>query len=403
MGKKRHTLFGLRPKHTAIVATTITGMIIAVLTISFMAISSSAVRTLMLNGEKILRERQALIDNYKSARRASEIIAGELTDQRAVAEKARKQTREAIGQRDKLSHDISGLSGRLSELDSSLARNKAELSNAEKHLNLSSQEITRRRQQIKHLESERTKLAAVFVEEMGEAASKFPLYIKLRQEKIILRSNEEIIRGVIPSNLPRAEIRNRVVALLNEADHRARSDGAKVGDNSMAVEIFPKKIETEGSKTGRFLTESENIDAIADQIASGSGQVVARIVCIGNTVDGEQALVDFLLNYNRLAYPAGDEVASGIIDGRQSRGGILEDLITFLRKDARNAAERRGVIPSLDDTGQPSVGQLDWDDLFNLVDKIKAAGKPVKVTARAAKETWSAGPLILSMEVGNSR
>ena len=45
IGKKRMSVFGLRPKHTSILLTVLGGTIIAVLTISVMAIASQSART----------------------------------------------------------------------------------------------------------------------------------------------------------------------------------------------------------------------------------------------------------------------------------------------------------------------------------------------------------------------
>ena len=44
IGKKRMSVFGLRPKHTSILLTVLGGTIIAVLTISVMAIASQSAR-----------------------------------------------------------------------------------------------------------------------------------------------------------------------------------------------------------------------------------------------------------------------------------------------------------------------------------------------------------------------
>ena len=60
IGKKRMSVFGLRPKHTSILLTVLGGTIIAVLTISVMAIASQSARTALFGMEKIQQELKLL-------------------------------------------------------------------------------------------------------------------------------------------------------------------------------------------------------------------------------------------------------------------------------------------------------------------------------------------------------
>ena len=55
IGKKRMSVFGLRPKHTSILLTVLGGTIIAVLTISVMAIASQSARTALFGMERFSR------------------------------------------------------------------------------------------------------------------------------------------------------------------------------------------------------------------------------------------------------------------------------------------------------------------------------------------------------------
>lgn len=406
MGKRRHSLFGLRPRYTAIIATAITGMIIAVFTIAFMMVASSQVRTLLLKGEQILKERKAILNEYHATLQASKMIAKELGVQKTIAEKARRESKQAVEQKQRLAEEISKIDAELERAGAALLKNQAQLKNTKGSLSTAREEISLRRKQIEkqkadiiRLTAQRAKIASLFVEEMGEAASKWPKYIALRERRIIFSSGQEIARGSISNNLPVATVRSRINALLKDADKYAREKGAKAGNNGLAVVIMPKRVESSKAGQGRFLKESENIDAIAEQISEGAGNVVARVVSVGNSVEGEQVFVEVLLNYNRLIYPAGATVVSAVIDGRESRGSILEKLTTLLRRDVRSAAMGKGLIPSYDEDGQPSVGQLSWDELYDAVERIKESARIVRVRAEASKETWSAGPLMLNLNV----
>src|SRR5579883_611878 len=59
-GKKRVSLFGLRPKHTAILITSITGGVIALVSIGTVMIAVPSIREVIWNGERAIRENKSL-------------------------------------------------------------------------------------------------------------------------------------------------------------------------------------------------------------------------------------------------------------------------------------------------------------------------------------------------------
>jgi uncharacterized protein (DUF3084 family) len=60
MGKKRLSVFGLRPRHTAIVFTVITGMVIAAVTLGVLLAASDGVRVALTRGERLLHDNRVL-------------------------------------------------------------------------------------------------------------------------------------------------------------------------------------------------------------------------------------------------------------------------------------------------------------------------------------------------------
>lgn len=60
IGKKKLSVFGLRPKYTSILLTALSGSIIAVLTISVMAIASQSARTALFGMDKLQKELRML-------------------------------------------------------------------------------------------------------------------------------------------------------------------------------------------------------------------------------------------------------------------------------------------------------------------------------------------------------
>ncbi len=414
LGKRRLSLFGLRPRYTAIIFTTVTGMLIAVFTIAFMATISQRVRLLMLEGDKIISERKVLLRKYEVARRA----AGEA---RAGALKAQEDARSAIKQRDNLVREVNHISANLRKLRLSLVRNEAALARTEKLLAAAQRdlamsnrrlaaaaaeienrkkEISAQQETINGLEKFRADLIrnVEIIEQRTDTA--YARYIALRQKTVILRPNEELARTVIECSQPKARIREEVLSLLRKADETARSQGATTGDNGRTIRIIIKRIESPDSDKPITADESKSIDALVDELSTGSGSVVLRIVSIGNSVEGEQVLVEFIPNYNRLVYWKGQGVAETRIDGSASQGQILGQVISFLRSEVRPAAIAKGIIPYFDEEqDQPAVGSISPDQLLEIVDRVKQRGRPVVLKAVADADTWSAGPLNLEFRI----
>lgn len=148
------------------------------------------------------------------------------------------------------------------------------------------------------------------------------------------------------------------------------------------------------------MTEGASINALVSELSTGSGSVVLRVISIGNSVEGEQVLVEFVPNYNRLVYWKGQNVSETQIDGSASEGRILGQVISFLRSEVRPAAVAKGVIPYFgEEQDQPTVGEISPDQLMEIVNQVKSSGRPVLVRAVAKSDTWSAGPLDLDFRI----
>ncbi len=404
MGKRRLSLFGLRPRYTAIVTTSITGMLIAIFTIAVMSAASKEVQQLVLHGAQVLED---LNNTKKAYTRATH----DLNKQREIVTLARKQADLAVKQRHKLAVEISRIDSVLRRLKADLQRNKAALSRAEHTLsqvqgNLASAkvevaakrtQIARQEAQIAQQEAEIAKLEQNRQELQRGLESYKNSYSELRGGKVIFHPGQDIARGIISCAQAKSKIRTELMSVLDEASEKAKQAGAKVGPNGRAVFFLPTQVQGQN----HIFVESEIINAIVDSIYSGSGSVVVRVYARGNSFEGEQASIDCVAIANRLVFQAGDEVASTIIDGAESNGKIFSDLVVFLQTEVRSAAVYRGVVPTFDEDGVPSVGQInDWDQVFDLVLRIKAANKRMRVTATAARETWSAGPLPVDFKLG---
>lgn len=407
MGKRRLTLFGLRPRYTAIVMTSLTGMLIAVITIGIMALTSQRVRLLMIQGDNIISRMNHITSQYNSTRASYQRAVSNLSKQRVITAKAELETKRAVKQKEILAAEILRIRDNLFNLKRDLKSNRdalhktekqlgdarGDLSNANKEIQIKRKEIETQTIEISRLEKLKK-----FYEDKLNASS--PRLQALRESRVIFRQGEEIVRKVIQCDQLLSGIRSDMIRLLDSADTKAREKGAVVGENGSAVQILAKSV-VNSSGVNVFLKDEQTINALVDNIHAAKGSVVVLVLSVGNSVAGEPALVDFDNPYqNKHIYSANEIVESTVIDGSMSKGKILSSLIQFLRVKLRLSAIEKGVIPQLDENGQPTIGQIDdWDAIFDLIDKVKSSGKPVRVDATAAEDTWSAGPLSLNFKI----
>lgn len=411
MGKRRLTLFGLRPRYTAIVITSFTGMIIAVSTIGIMALASQSVRLLMIQGDNIISRMNHLTSEYNIAQTSYQRAVDNLSKQRIITARAESEAERAVKQKGMLAKEILRVRSNLFHLKNDLKQNQEVLRHAEAQLSgtrhdlvsanseirTRRQEIEKQHTEIRHLE----KLQETYIDVLNASS---PRLQALRERRVIFRPGEEIARRVIQCDQPISGIRTDMMRLLDSADTRARVKGAIPGENGSAIQILAKSV-TDSDGNTQFLKDEQTINALVDNIYNATGSVVVLVISVGNSVEGEPALADFDNPYqNKLIFSANETIAYTIIDGGLSKGEILSHLIQFLRERLRLTAIDQGVIPQLDENGQPTIGQIDdWDEIFDLIDEVKGIGKPIRVSAVASKDTWSAGPLSLDFRVGDSQ
>lgn len=405
MGKRRLSLFGLRPRYTAIVTTTITGMLIALLAIVSMTMVNERFRLFMLDGERVISYYETAKKQLADSKRQLDDSKRQLGLQTEIAEKARKDAGLAEARRRKIVRTLQVVANELKRNQSALLATKRMLASAHVDLATARRQVASYRVTIAQLTARRDGLQKK-VDDLGKQIGVWETsYSGMRTKKVIFQPGQEIARSVIVCSQTKSEIRKSFISLLNQASRKAAVEGARVGPNGRTVYIINKIVPTindRGQKLSEAVVESQIVDVIVDQISNSSGSVVARIYSKSNAFEGEPAAVDCEPIRNQLVYSAGEEVIRTVIDGSGSRGKILGELTLFLQSDVRYAARSKGLIPTYGDDGQPSVGAIAYDDVLDAVDRIKKSGKKMRVKAFAASTTWSAGPLELYLVVSDA-
>ena len=365
MGKRRLTLFGLRPRYTAIVMTTITGMVIAALTLTILLAGSEHLRTMLVRGWKIRSDNTQLVKRNKALRKDVNRLQTRQSDLTARMESAVEGARKAENAR-LLAEENS------KRLQEGVRKQTAKLATVEAQNKRAAGELALKRRELADTEDKLHKTGFwrdYFVKEYGEAVAK----------RVIVQSNEEIARGVLNSS---GVVRRDLVALLDNASRTMAVKGAKAPKNGRTIIIAPKP----GLKY-----ESESIDAITRKISSFNGEVVVIVTALRNAVRGEQIPVGVSLYRNKLAFRKGESIASTTIDGSRSEARILNDLIGFFQRDVRQAALKADMIPVVDPDDPEAMfgtisGQQQLDEFMGVVNRIKDANGSVFVRVMAQQD-----------------
>jgi len=441
MGKRRLTLFGMRPRYTAIVVTTITGMLIAGLTFATLMATSKSLRTVLMHGERLAKDNEVYQAKNKELHnentRLTAISSGLSAEVREKSKQviaARKEAEDAVRARNEIRKHVRELQSeikssqmeliklsrtgklteeRLKEISASLDARKAELASVradleklrdlaqkDTELAIKKQEFLEKEKEIAKAEGTIRQQEARIKEQQMQLMHHVRVTGMLLTGDVVVQQGQELGRKVIDCSQPPSKIRAEIVVMLDEASKKAREAEAGPSDgNSRAIQLIHNDRVTGAFSDDEKAGIDEAVEAIVEQGRSSQVKsVLAQLIVINNTLKGEKAPVSLRFYWNTLKFRRGENIASRVIDGSMSEGRILLAVMDFLSENVRAAAQSAGVIPvaspNPDEVGEPISGKQ-FDEVMDLVDNIRSLGKKVEVRAMARKDIYAAGPLNL--------
>jgi len=343
IGKKRVTIFGLRPHYTAIFVTIISGILIAIITVTMLAISSNDVRTALFGMEEL----KGKLSNLS---REVELRNMQLSSSKEDLKEKTTQLQEMEEKYQKLSEDIKNKTSQLEELSKireGLIEEKDTLNKEVEELNAT----------IKALYS-------------GIAW--------VREGDVIFGSDEQIALTIIQGQNPLEEIKKELFIFLNDASNKVLTMGAKKDERSNQV----------------FIISQEEFEDIIQKINSTDKEMIVRLLSSINVIEGEPIVAHFNLLENKLLFKTDEEIISEEIESSEVYGEVEKKLLSLLRK-VNIVAVKEGIIP---DPKTSFVGTVSAINLYDTVKTIVESGITMKVSVVSLYDTWSTGPLRVRME-----
>ena len=371
IGKKRLSIFGLRPRHTSIIITIFTGIVITTLTFGVMAAASENVRTALFGMEELNCTMQETKDHllHTQADLAAAKSEQESTD--AALQQSKADVVRLNEQQKSLTEEASRLQAGIAELETAKAELTAkneELSGSNQKLLADNDTLTANNENLtadnKKLEERTQQLRAGL--------------ITVREGDIAFRAGEIIASGVIRGGRSNEDVAVDMETLAALAN---RNVSARFGSDRSDEDIWIYRPEYE---------------AAVDTIAKSKQDMVVRIVAVSNLVRGEEVRTTLELYPNSIIYRDKEFIIArpyelGLADDSEAEQTVMNFL-----KDVNFAATSKGILP---DPLRGTVGVMEGAQFYDVVAKLKGQRGPVVLLAYANGDTDASGPLRLKIEV----
>ena len=357
IGKKRLSVFGLRPYHTSVLMTVITGVLIAAVTLGVLAVSSSDVKTALFGMEKLKAELVALNKDKL-------VVQQELADKNKL---------------------IAELDGQIKETTSSLAEMKIERDQINAHLvdlqaryEQAGTDLAATRAEVTELEASREKLNSEIKELEEDTARLKEGLIAIREGEVIFRSGEVLHAGILKAGLSAEENDKQMDSFLAAANQAVLAR-MEVKDKDLQALWLPNAMVQEAKKI----------------LSTSKGSIYVRICAAGNIISGEMAVSRLEMVPNKIVYKEGQQIFAENITIAADGRNINSSLMYFL-SEINKIAVAAGVMP---DPLTGKVGNIDAASMIEVSGKMREFGGNVTLTAYAKQDINVAGPVLLRLEV----
>ncbi|MCR5757059.1 MAG: DUF3084 domain-containing protein [Selenomonas sp.] len=364
IGKKRLSIFGLRPRHTSIVITIFTGIVITTLTFGVMAAASENVRTALFGMEKLNRTMQETRDSLLNTQADLAAAKDEQAQTDADLQHAKADVERLNKQQQSLEEEASLLQAGIDELEAAKAQLTAlneELTGTNKKLSADNEQLSA---DNKTLEDRTQQLRAGL--------------ITIREGDIAFRAGEIIASGVIHGNRNAEEVAADMDTLAALAN---RNVSARFGQDRSDEDIWIYRPEYE---------------AAVEAIAKSHQDMVVRIVAAGNLVRGEEVRTSLELYPNSIIYRDKEFIIARPYDLGVGDDGEAEQTVMNFLKDVNFAATSKGILP---DPIRGTVGVMEGAQFYEVVAQLRGQRGPVVLSAYANGNTDASGPLRLKINV----
>jgi uncharacterized protein (DUF3084 family) len=399
MGRKRLTLFGLRPRHTAIAISVVAGMVITVITLVAAMLVSKDVKDGFLRVVEMRKRQAELGHRVEELGRTRDRTQLELQKRQQALEQASKELRGAAKDLEKTKRELASAEAALKRTEAAMKRTEE----AARRIGARSLELLHQRDELqREVENLRARVAGGITLE--------------RATPVLFGAGQPLDWQLVAGDRPARAIRQELDRFVERLEAQAKQAGARplAGEKRAIIirkPVLPKADDAAGPEQAppqqvAWFGEDQVLEAVADGIHENSGGIIVRAFSVFNTHPGEPVRVDFELFRNRLVFRQGEALAQTVMDGRQSQPALMAGLLGLLRQEVNAKARSHNVMPRPNAEGssaigmtQETVGDIGIDELFSAVERLREIGGMARVSAVASADTWTIGPLEVDLLV----
>lgn len=394
VGKKRLTIFGLRPKYTSMIITVLTGFFIAGLTLVILMIMSQYVRTAIFSLHSIqvqLKNTTAKVVrlNHEVEQKEAEYIAltgkyqGLQTEYQVLHDQYQvihTNLTKAIAERTKVQLQLDEAQQQYQIASTNLATTKTELDLAQNRMNNLSAINDDLKNQIASLTLQETRLNQQIENLEGWMKTLEDQNKNIADKPVIFFVGEILVSKITEPGIATEKAFSSIVEpILKEANKVAMNRGARIpGKSDYGLRVAPRRVAD-----------------ICSQLGDLKSKAVLRVLIDKNSVVGEPAIVTLDLFPNQLIYKQGEKIMETIVscDEPESK---LGDKILNLFILSYNKAIENGII-----TDAPNLRDLiSISDVVEAINQIKAIKEgQVKLAVVAADNIYRVDPFKVKFEV----
>ncbi|TDO95111.1 DUF3084 family protein [Halanaerobium saccharolyticum] len=376
MGKKRVSLFGLRPRYSSIIITIVTGILIAVLSITILLAVYSELRQALFNINDVLTRLEYL--NEELENRDQQLAA---KDQKLAAkDQELAELQKEIEAKEKV---IANKEAEIEAREAEIAKKDQEIAAVESELKKLTQNRDELQNRVNELSSQRKKLESQVTELQNQISELEADYGRLREvanqlqagviyymgEDMVYQKGDIIYTDVLEGGRSEQETISALNKYLQAANQVATKKDIEVNqETGMALRLQTEDI--------------LNAARIIYNMEPGS-RVIVSLVARVNVPQNDWLYANFQLYEDFKVFEKDQLISSRTISAEQSSEEIETELEALLQ-DINKKAINQGLLP--DSSGQ--VGSINFSQFYDLVNRVRSASGKVKVNIYADTDIW---------------
>jgi len=360
VGKKRLTLFGLRPKYTSMIITVLTGFFIAGLTLLILTLMSEYVRTAIFE----LRNIQI---SLKTTTQKVNLLTKQMVKKEEEYNGLSEKHSQLQVQKEQIEEQLEKVRTEQQKVAKELEMKLKELAAKEKELQAKREEVKVNQERVANLSRIRIDLTNDIINKEAEI-SRYTQQIENLENRLMQLSDlsdknqtliskpmlflvgEILTAKVVEPGIPADKVFETVIEpMLNEANKIAINRGARIpGKADYALRVTPQRVAE-----------------VCAQLSELKDKALVRVVVENNSVAEEPVTATIEVYPNEIVFKNGDVIAETQVVGKTPESTIRDHILSLLILANHKAIERGVDSEDLKDL-------LSVSEMVKLINEIKA-------------------------------